>query len=65
MTPPNPSQWRSSLTGAAVTLLAAALAIYIAVHLIEAVELPLIVIGLVAVLSYLVWIFHRRHNSGW
>ncbi len=64
MTMPSSSGWRKSLTSAAFTLLVSALAIYIAIRLIEAVLPVLIVIGLVAAIAYVLWMIHRR-RQGW
>lgn len=65
MTVPSPSRGRSSLTNAAFTLLAVAIAVYFAVKLVESVERALICIGVVVALIYVGWIIQRRRNSGW
>jgi len=59
-----PGNWRSALTSGAMTLLGAAIALYVAVRLIEAVAPVLITLGALAALAYAVWFFHRR-RSGW
>jgi hypothetical protein len=62
---PNPSQWRNTLTGASITLLASAIAIYIAVHLVEAVAPVLIGIATTVIVLSVAWILQRRSSSGW
>jgi len=56
--------WRSSLTNAAMTILGAAIALYVAVHLIEAIAPVLITLAVLVALGYAVWFFHGRRN-GW
>jgi hypothetical protein len=56
--------WRSAFSSAAMTLFGVAIALYVAVHLVEAVAPVLITLGVLAALAYAVWFFHRR-RSGW
>jgi uncharacterized membrane protein YccC len=62
---PDPSRLRGSLRSAAFTLVALAVSLYVAIHLIEAVEPVLVVVGIAAACIYLVRLVYRRHNSGW
>jgi len=59
-----PGNWRSVFTSAAMTLLGVAIALYVAVHLLEAIAPVLITLGALAALTYAVWFLHRR-RSGW
>lgn len=59
-----PGNWRSNLTAAAWTILGAAVAVYVAVHLIEAIAPVLITLAVLAALVYAVWFFHGRRD-GW
>jgi hypothetical protein len=59
-----PGNWRSAFTSAAITLLGAAIALYVAVHLIEAVAPVLITLVVLAAAGYATWFFHGR-RSGW
>ena len=60
----SPGNWRSGITNAAVAVLGAAIAVYVAVHLIEAVAPVLITLGVLAALAYAGWYFHGR-RGGW
>jgi len=65
VTPPTPSNWQSSAKGVAATALVVAIALYIAVHLIEAVAPVLIGIGVVLAIAYAAVIVGRRRRSHW
>ena len=64
MTMPSSSGWRKSLTSAAFALLVSALAIHIAMRLIEAVLPVLIVVSMAVAVVYVMWMIHRRRR-GW
>ena len=59
-----PGNWRSRMTNAAVAVLGAAIALYVAVHLIEQIVPALIALTGLAALGYAVWFFHSR-RGGW
>jgi len=59
-----PGSWRSAVTRGAVVVLGAAIALHIAVRLIEAVAPALITMAVLAALAYAVWFFRGRRN-GW
>jgi hypothetical protein len=52
------------MTNAAVAVLGAAIALYVAVHLIEQIVPALIALTGLAALGYAVWFFHSR-RGGW
>jgi len=60
-----PGNWRSAFTSGAMTLLGAAIALYVAVRLIEAVAPMLITLGVLTAAGYAAWFFHGRRRSGW
>lgn len=64
MTTP-PSHWLDGLLKAALTLLAIALLLSLAAHLIEAVLPVLIGIGIVALLGFGAWTIYHIHKSRW
>lgn len=59
MNGPTPGNWLSKITGAATTVLGAAIALYVAVHLIESVATALLVLGIVALIAG--FISKRKH----
>ncbi|MGH9089837.1 MAG: hypothetical protein ACRDZR_00410 [Acidimicrobiales bacterium] len=65
MNPPTPAGWRSWLSGAAVTVLSAAVALYVAVRLVEAVWPVLVAATALVVGGYVTWVVHRHRDSGW
>jgi Flp pilus assembly protein TadB len=56
---------RGAITGWVATMLAAVVALYIAVHLIELIAPALFVIAAVGAVVYVVVLFVRRRCSGW
>jgi hypothetical protein len=62
----SPSQppWSGPILNKALTILAAAFAIYIAASLIRSVLPVLIGFGVVLVVGYVLWLVHRN-RSGW
>ncbi len=60
-----PNNWQTSLKGLAATLLLVAIALSIAVHLLEAVAPVLITIGIVAAIAYAVFVVGRHRRSRW
>jgi hypothetical protein len=59
------SNERGAIAGWVATMLAAVVALYIAVHLIELVAPALFVISAVGATVYAVVLFVRRRSSGW
>jgi hypothetical protein len=58
-----PGNWRSGITSAAMTVLGAAIALFIAVRLIEIIAPVLIIASVLAVFAWTIWYVHRRR--GW
>ncbi len=64
MTTP-PSQWPGRALGLSVTVLAIALALYLAARLIEAVLSVLVGAAVVVLVGYAGWTIHRFRQSRW
>ncbi|MGH8995303.1 MAG: hypothetical protein ACRDYB_04620 [Acidimicrobiales bacterium] len=60
-----PGNWRSSITSAATTVLGAAIALYVAVHLIEAVAPALIAMAVVVAVVGAGLMIFRHRRSHW
>ena len=60
-----PGNWRSGITSAATAVLCAAVALYVAVRLIEAVAPALIAVGMAAVIAGAVIAIVRYRRSRW
>ena len=60
-----PSNWRTALVNATVTILAAAIALRVAADLIRSVAIELIIGFVVLVLVYGLWAFTRYQRSRW
>jgi hypothetical protein len=60
-----PGNWRSGITSAATTLLCVAIAIYIALRLIEAVAPALIAVAVVVVVASTAIMIARHRRSHW
>ena len=65
MTAPNPSNWQTTARGLATTVLLVAIALYIAVRLIEAVAEVLIGLTAAGAFAYVVVIIVRYRRSRW
>lgn len=65
MTAPPSGNWQSSARGLAATVLLVAIALYLAVHLIDAVATVLVVIAAIGALGYVVVIVARHRRSRW
>ena len=65
MTAPPPGNWQSSARGVAATVLLVAIALYLAVRLIDAVATVLVVIAAIAALGYIVVLVARYRRSRW
>jgi multisubunit Na+/H+ antiporter MnhF subunit len=65
MNVPPPSQWPGKTLGAAVTVLLAAIALYVSARLVLDVAPVLIIIGTIAVVLYVVRTVHQHHRGGW
>ena len=61
----DPRSWLDRLRATCLSLLFAAVALYMAVRLIRSVAAPLLVIGGVAALAGLAIVLLRRRNRGW
>ncbi len=61
----SPERWSDRLFSVAVTLLVAAVALYIAAKLIIAVLPVLIGAGIVGAIGWAVWSLHRFRQSRW
>ncbi len=64
MTTP-PSRWREGALNLAVTLLAIALMLYVAAHLIIAVLPVLIIVGAIALIGFGGWSIYQFRKSRW
>lgn len=64
MTSP-PSQWPDRALGMSVTVLAIAVALYIAARLIEAVLPVLVGVAVVGLVGYAAWAVYRFRQSRW
>jgi hypothetical protein len=65
MSVPTPSNWLSGLTRLATTALVVAVALYVAVHLIEAVAPVLLVVAAVGSVIYSAVLVARYRRSRW
>ena len=65
MAAPTPGNWLSNLTGLATTALVVAVALYVAVHLIEAVAPVLLVVAAVGSVIYSAVLVARYRRSRW
>ena len=61
----DPSNWQTSAKRFAMTVLAVAIALYIAVQLIEAVSRVLVVLGAAAAVVYIVVAVRHHRRSRW
>ena len=62
---PPPARWFDGLLGIAMTLLATALALYVAARLIIAVLPVLIGVAIVGLIGWAIWSLHRFRQSRW
>jgi hypothetical protein len=60
-----PGNWRSGITSVATTVLCAAIALYIAVRLIEAIAPALIAVAVVAAIASTAIMIARHRRSHW
>ena len=65
MRPSDPRSWLDRVVGACLSVLVGAVAVYIAVRLIEAVWVVLVVIGIVAACIALAVTVLRSRRNGW
>jgi len=65
VTPPNPNGWQTTARGLATTVLLVAIALYIAVRLIEAVAEVLIGLAVAGAFVYVVVLIVRYRRSRW
>ena len=65
MTTPNPTNWQTTARGLAATVLLVAIALYLAVRLIEAVASVLIVLAAAVAFIYVAFTFVRYRRTRW
>jgi uncharacterized membrane protein len=62
---PDPSNWHASARRLAMTALVVAIALYLAIHLIEAVATVLVILGAIGALAYVLLQVARHRRSRW
>jgi hypothetical protein len=62
---PDPSNWQATARKFAMTALVVAIALYLAVHLIEAVATVLVILSAIGALAYVVVQVARYRRSRW
>ena len=65
MAAPTPNNWRTSIVNLAISALVVAIALHIAVELVQAVAPELITVFVVIVFAYGLWALARIRRSRW